>query len=300
MASGIIFNIQRYSIHDGPGIRTTVFLKGCPLNCWWCHNPESQNIHQEIVFWPDRCLNCGDCLKACAKKALTIRNDAFFTDKSKCELCASCVKACFTEARELIGKQISTEEAMEEIKKDIIFYDQSGGGVTFSGGEPLMQGRFLQELLLACQKEYIHTTVDTSGYAPWEVLKGISKLTNLFLYDIKLIDERKHIKFTGVSNRLVLDNLQRLTEEKMKIIIRVPIIPHINDDADNILQTGRLMQSLGLKEINLLPYHGTAASKYERRAETYPLKNQGTPSEDKMQDISSLLTDLGLNVKVGG
>jgi len=295
LTSGIIFNIQRYSIHDGPGIRTTVFLKGCPLKCWWCHNPESQNIHQEIAFWPDRCLDCGDCLKACADKALTRKNEGFLTDKNKCLLCASCAKACFTEARELVGKQITIEEVMEEIKQDIIFYDQSGGGVTFSGGEPLMQGQFLQELLLACQKEYIHTTVDTSGYAPWEVLKGISKLTNLFLYDIKLIDEEKHIKFTGVSNRLILDNLKRLLAEKTRIIVRIPIIPNINDDVDNILKTGRLMRSLGLKEVNLLPYHDSATGKYERRAETYHLMQVKTPTKEKMQDISSILADLGLN-----
>ncbi|MFZ5942693.1 MAG: glycyl-radical enzyme activating protein [Bacillota bacterium] len=287
MTEGTIFNLQRFSINDGPGIRTTVFLKGCPLNCWWCHNPESQKFEKELMFWNDRCINCGQCRSAC-------------NHSQGCILCGECTVSCPAEAREMSGRKVYPQQVLDEIKKDLVFYEQSGGGVTFSGGEPLCQPAFLEETLNLCRLEYIHTAVDTSGFAPWETFERITPLTDIFLYDLKHMDDVKHQKYTGVSNRGILENLQKLSLIHRNIIIRVPLIPGINDDELNIIAIGHFALNLNLRNINILPYHDTAKDKYLRLGNAYKLPQTSRPSQDKLAPIQSQLEELGLVVKIGG
>jgi len=296
VTTGTVFNIQRYSIHDRPGIRTTVFLKGCPLNCWWCQNPESQLSGQEIIFWEDRCIGCGACSTICPSGAIQIKNGIPVTEKEKCILCGKCIEKCPALAREMIGKKITAEEIIKEVEKDLVFYEESGGGVTFSGGEPLEQPEFLEELLNACQKKKIHTAVDTSGYVSWEILNKISSKVDLFLYDLKIMDSKRHKKYTGVSNELILENLKKLSSVHNNIFVRFPVIPGINDDYQNIKEMGEFLSSLKVTQVNLLPYHYIGVDKYRRLGRTYKLATTQPPSEEKLSEISAILEKFNLKV----
>jgi pyruvate formate lyase activating enzyme len=240
----LIFDIKKFSIHDGPGIRTTVFFKACPLSCQWCHNPESQAPELEMMVRPSRCIQCQACLSVCAQGAISWEYDLAFTDMERCTLCGACVEACHSEAREIVGREMTVAQVMTEIEKDIAFYEESGGGVTFSGGEPLQQRDFLLALLKGCKERGIHTAVDTSGFAAWETLDSVRQHVNLFLYDLKLMDDTRHQRFTGVSNELILRNLQMLSAHRHSILLRVPIIPGINDDDENIRQIGAFAATL--------------------------------------------------------
>jgi pyruvate formate lyase activating enzyme len=301
LTTGIVFDIKKFSIHDGPGIRTTIFFKGCPLSCWWCHNPEGQSPQPELVLRESRCIGCGACLEVCDQGAISWDGDVVSTDREKCVLSGACVEVCYAEAREMVGQEMTVAEVMAEIGRDIAFYDQSGGGVTFSGGEPLLQRDFLLALLRACKEEEIHTAVDTCGFATWETLDSIRKHVDLFLYDLKLMDDAKHRKFTGVSNELILKNLQRLSAQGHDIFLRVPIIPGINDDAENIRQIGTFAAALPhLKRVDILPYHRAAAEKYNRLNKIYGLPETRPPSDEKMAEITQILRGFGLQVKTGG
>lgn len=300
MVQGTVFNIQRYSIHDGPGIRTTVFLKGCPLTCWWCHNPESQELKQEIIYNYKKCIGCGDCINICSNNAIVYNKNRFIRDRIKCNLCGKCAETCPTEAIEMIGRKMTVEEVMKEIEKDMVFYEESGGGVTFSGGEPLMQPEFLESLLDVCKEKGIHTALDTSGYGEWGIISKILKKVDLFLYDIKHIDNDKHMKFTGVSNELILSNLKRLVLGNAEIWIRIPVIPEVNDDEESILEIGKFVLSLNLEKIFLLPYHNIAADKYKRLGRKYNLPYTSVPKEEQMIEIARKFKKLGLKVKIGG
>ncbi len=300
MTTGTVFNIQRYSIHDGPGIRTTVFLKGCPLSCWWCQNPESQLNGQEMIFWGDRCIGCGACSTICPSGAIQIKNGIPVTEKGKCILCGKCIEKCPALAREMIGEKLTTEEVVKEIEKDLIFYEESGGGVTFSGGEPLGQSEFLVELLNGCREKKIHTAVDTSGYISWEILNKISLKVDLFLYDLKLMDNERHKKYTGVSNEIILENLKKLSSVHNNIFIRFPVIPGINDDYQNIRKIGEFLSSLEITQVNLLSYHYIGKDKYRRLGSTYKLSTTQPPSKEKLSEISVILGKFNLNVKVRG
>ena len=300
MTTGIIFNIQRYSIHDGPGIRTTVFLKGCPLICWWCQNPESQLSEQEMVFWEERCIGCGECFSNCPSRAIQIKNKKPVTDEKKCNLCGKCSRICPTQAREMIGEKLTAEEIIKEIEKDLIFYEESGGGVTFSGGEPLSQSEFLEDLLDGCKQKKIHTAVDTSGYVSWEILNKISPKVDLFLYDLKLMDNERHKKYIGVSNEIILENLKKLSFVHNNIFIRFPVIPGINDDYQNIRKIGEFLSSLEITQVNLLSYHYIGIDKYRRLGRTYELVNTQPPSEEKLSKVSAILRKFNLDVKLRG
>jgi pyruvate formate lyase activating enzyme len=301
LITGIVFDIKKFSIHDGPGIRTTVFFKGCPLSCWWCHNPEGQFPAPELVFREDRCIRCGACLEVCDQGAISWDGDVVSTDREKCVLSGACVEVCYAEAREIVGREMTVAQVMAEIERDVAFYDQSGGGVTFSGGEPLLQRDFLLALLRACKEEEIHTAVDTCGFATWETLDSIREHVDLFLYDLKLMDEARHREFTGVSNELILKNLQRLSAQGHDIFLRVPIIPGINDDADNIRQIGTFAASLPrLNRVDVLPYHRAAAEKYHRLNKVYGLPETRPPSDERMAEITQILRGFGLKVKTGG
>ncbi|MBN1993838.1 MAG: glycyl-radical enzyme activating protein [Anaerolineae bacterium] len=298
MNKGIIFDIKKFSIHDGPGIRTTVFFKGCPLHCCWCHNPESQARRPERIFRKTRCIGCGACLAVCPQAAVSQNGNGIITDNEKCNLCGTCVETCYAQAREIIGREMTTAQVMAEIEKDVAFYDESGGGVTFSGGEPLLQPDFLLALLRACRDKEIHTVVDTSGFASWETLDSIRAYVNLFLYDLKLMDEVRHQKFTGGSNQLVLQNLQALSQQGHQIILRVPVIPGINDDAENIRQLGQFIAALPQAHpVELLPYHHLSADKYERLNMAYQLSEIRPPSAERMAHIAKILQEFNLLVK---
>jgi len=300
MTTGIIFSIQRYAIHDGPGIRTTVFLKGCPLNCWWCQNPESQLNGQEMIFWEDRCISCGACSTICPSGAIQIKNGIPVTEKEKCILCGRCIEKCPALAREMIGEKLTIEEVIKEIEKDLVFYEESGGGVTFSGGEPLGQSEFLEGLLSGCQEKKIHTAVDTSGYISWEILNKISPKVDLFLYDLKLMDNERHKKYTGASNEIILENLKKLSSVHHNIFVRFPVVPGINDDYQNIKETGEFLSPLKITQVNLLPYHYIGIDKYRRLGRPYKLADTQSLSEEKLSEVSAILRKFDLNVKLRG
>jgi pyruvate formate lyase activating enzyme len=300
MTKGLIFDIKKYAIHDGPGIRTTVFLKGCPLNCWWCANPESIAAAKEFIFWPDRCLHCNACTQACKSGAIKEDETGKKVDESKCTFCGDCVQECYSEALQMIGREISVEELLWEIEKDTSFYQVSGGGVTFSGGEPLFQPEFLYEMLAACKKKSLHTAVDTCGFVSWDILNKIRPFVDLFLYDIKLMDEKKHKKFTGVSNRLILENLEKLVK-KHKVIIRMPFISRINDDENNIRQMGEYLSKLNnIEEIDFLPYHRMAVSKYKRLNMKYRITDLKPPTQESINDAVKAIGKFDFRLNIGG
>jgi pyruvate formate lyase activating enzyme len=302
MDSGIVFDIKKYAIHDGPGIRTTVFLKGCPLRCWWCHNPEGQATNPELAYQASKCVkDCAKCVKACPNGAVSRTESGIEIDRKACRLKSECVEACPTGALKLSGRKMTTHEIMEEILKDRMFYENSGGGVTFSGGEPLMQLNFLDSLLLNCQKEEIHRVVDTSGYVPFDSFEKILDKVNLFFYDLKMMDDVKHRETTGVSNRLILDNLKRLDKTGAAIQIRIPLIPGVNDSWKNARQTGEFLQRLAhIKMINLLPYHRAAAQKYRSLGKTLQYPDVQAPTVESVHEIKSALESYGFPVQIGG
>ena len=261
---GVVFNIQRYSIHDGPGIRTTVFLKGCPLKCFWCQNPESQRKEIEIFLMRNNCTGCGNCLPICQRGANSLVGNSSIIDRNKCIGCGKCVEVCPNEARKLVGTYMTTEEVMDEILKDAKFYENSGGGVTLSGGEPTAQPDFALSILRSCKEAGLHTVIDTCGYVSWSTMERILTYTDLVLFDIKVIDPKKHRKATLKSNHMILENAKKTAHYKpMKV--RVPLIPNFNDSPEDIRAIARFVkEEMGPIEIDLLPYNKLGEVKYER------------------------------------
>jgi len=301
MIKGLVFDVKRYAIHDGPGIRTTVFLKGCPLACWWCHNPESQSPLVEMLFMENRCIACGACLEACERGALSRGMGGPAADPSRCERCGACAAVCYAEARRMVGRETTVDEVMAEVERDAAFYEQSGGGVTFSGGEPLMQIEFLDALLRASKARGFHTALDTCGYAPWEAIDRVRARVDLFLYDLKVIDDARHRALTGVSNELILSNLAELSRRGHAIFLRVAIIPGVNDNDDSLRAIGAFASHLpNLKEIDILPYNKLGADKYVRLDRAYKLAKTLELPDERMVAAALILGDYGLNVRIGG
>ena len=270
-----IFDIERNSYVDGPGIRTTVFFKGCNLRCAWCHNPESQSPKPQMMFYKNKCTGCGKCKEKCPNAL------------EKCELCGKCTIYCPHDAREICGKEYTVDEVMREILKDKVFYENSGGGVTFSGGECMLQIDFLEEILKVCKENGIHTAVDTAGHVPYEYFERILPYTNLFLYDVKCYDSEKHKKYTGVRNELILENLKKLLATGKSVWVRIPIIPTVNDTVEEIQRIKAYISSCGKPEmIELLPYHAMGEHKYaaiNRESHMFPI-----PSKETMEDLNKI------------
>lgn len=296
--TGIIFNIQRYSIHDGPGIRTTVFLKGCPLRCKWCANPESINPYPEIFFREERCNQCGNCLEACSRKAITINESGVQIDRTKCDSCLKCEEVCHTSAISRIGKKITVEEVVTEVMLDEPFYNNSGGGITISGGEPLYQAKFTLNLLKECKNRSLHTALDTSGYAKWEVLDEILNYTDLVLFDIKHLNQEEHQKGTGLGNELILTNLEKILKKGKRVWARIPVIPNYNNSHQYIETLEKFLSRKPIEKVSLLKYHEWGRHKYKLLGREYPLREAPPISDGKMQSLKSILESHGLKVTI--
>lgn len=288
MNKGTVFNIQKMSIHDGPGIRTTVFFKGCPLNCLWCSNPESQRVEKEVACFQTRCVKCGYCAEVCPKGLIEKQPPFEITDRSQCDLCGICVKECCTNGKKVVGEDYTIEELLHEVLKDKSFYDSSGGGVTFSGGEPLMQHEFLIEMLKVCKENGVHTAIETTGFGKTEDLLSAAAHLDLVFFDVKHMNDERHQEITGVSNKLILENLAALAAVHDNIIVRIPVIPGINDDDINIAKTAEYITSVGISQLELLPYHNLGEVKYAQIGRTYQLSEVKTPDEKRMADLAGV------------
>lgn len=303
MVQGIIFDIKQFAIHDGPGIRTTVFLKGCPLHCWWCHNPEGLSPTKEVAYYAYKCIKCEKCVQACPNDAISATENGIQTDRDRCTALGNCVNVCPTGARESIGRKISDVDLLEAIKRDTIYHDTSAGGVTFSGGEPLMQPTFLKTVLEECKEEKIHTTLDTSGYAPADVFHSIKEYVDLFLFDVKLFHDPSHRKYTGVSVHPIKRNLKSLIEAQRggDVILRFPVIPGITDTQRNIRALLRFLTTLNdVREIDLLPYH-SVQEKYVRIGKEFKMGETPPPSQEHIKMLKRKIErNTKIYVKVGG
>lgn len=298
-ASGVIFHIMRFSVHDGPGIRTAVFFKGCPLACWWCHNPESQNLEPEVLYSPDRCRLCGDCAATCPHGAIERIGDRM-TVTDECQLCATCVDVCGAEARSVAGRTMTVSEILAEIERDVVFFDESGGGVTFTGGEPFAQPELLEALLDACRQRRIHTTIETCGSAARDSVLRIGGMADLILYDLKILDTARHRQYTGAPNRNILENLQALVAAGRPVVVRIPVVPGINDGPADVRAACQYLAPLGLTRVDLLPYHRAGTEKYRRLGREYRLQHTPAPTAAAMALIAAEMEAVGIPVKIAG
>jgi len=291
---GRVFNVQRYSLHDGPGIRTTVFLKGCPARCPWCHNPESQSAAPELLVAETRCVSCGTCATVCAHGAPP-------PGSGLCTACGACVEACPAGARQLAGREATVDDVMREVLRDRVFYEESGGGVTFSGGEPLAQPEFLAALLDACRAACVHTAVDTCGFAPRERLLALAPRVDVFLFDVKLVDDARHRALTGLPAAPILANLQALAAVHAEVWIRVPIVPGFTDAEADLAATAALVAGLpGVRRVGLLPYHRTGVPKARRLGRELPARDIEPPSRERLDTLAALFRERGLTTTIGG
>jgi len=296
---GCIFDIQRFSIQDGPGIRTTVFFKGCPLTCWWCDNPESQSPLPQLIYMAHLCQRCYKCVEVCPNRAVQVRSDGSLgIDRGLCQACGRCVEVCLAEARHISGRMMTVGEVVEIVRRDAPFYRNSGGGVTASGGEATSQPIFLSNLFQECQKRGYHTALDTCGYVKWEVLEPILAHVDLVLFDVKHTDPELHKKLTGVSNELILENARRIVAKGVTLILRVPLIPGCNDSEQNIRDIARFALELGSVEVNLLPYHKFGLKKYEALGLEYKLRDAEALKEEEVEAFTRLIQSYGVRAQV--
>lgn len=296
---GLVFLIQRYSVQDGPGLRTTVFMKGCPLRCQWCQNPESLKPYPELMTRDTKCLLLGKCVAACPVGALTLeKQKSRKISRARCNLCFQCVAACPAKALSKVGEYMTVEEVMTEIERDELFYRKSGGGITISGGEPLLQWQFVSRLLVACQQRHLHTALDTCGYAPWPILKKVLEHVDLVLYDIKHMDPKPHREATGKSNRLIINNV-RMMPAQTNVWLRIPLIPGFNDAEENLAKLSRLGREIGAEKVSILPYHKLAEEKYKQIGKQYTMAGIEPPSQEHLQQIQKFIESFGLPVTIG-
>ena len=297
MRKGLIFDLQRYSLHDGSGVRTLIFFKGCPLSCWWCANPESQSRRQEIMFDIRRCEGCGDCVAACPSGALTREaNGNFIYRRELCLLCGDCARACPQQARHLVGRWVNVEELIQEVERDAPFFRRSAGGITLGGGEPLYQPTFALDILKACHERGINTAVETSGYTPWGVISELAPYVDQIFFDIKHIDSAQHRRLTGVSNLRILNNLERLSQIHSNLVVRYPLVPGCNDGKADISAMASWIKGLGrVKKIEIVPYHRYGEHKYKMLDREYRLTNLATPDHERVAWTCDLIRSHGLN-----
>ena len=296
---GVLFNIQRYSLHDGPGIRTLPFFKGCPLTCRWCSNPESQRPQPELVYKKNDCIRCGKCVDACKQKALSPGNP-FFIDRERCIQCGDCTRVCPTQALEMKGKRMTVRDVIRELQKEENLFRRSGGGITLSGGEPLAQPEFARELLKACKEKGWHTAIETTGLTSKETIEEVFPWIDLALTDIKAINPAVHEENTGVNNSRILENLIRISF-LTKVIVRIPVIPGVNDNPDeirSIAEFARLMS--GVDTIHLLPYHTFGENKYSLLGRIYPMGDAQSHSENKIEGLKKIVESMGFHCHIGG
>jgi len=295
--TGLIFDIKKYAVHDGPGIRTTVFLKGCPLSCAWCHNPEGLSPSPELILFEGKCIDCGECFRSCPHQAHEATADgtrAYHRDR--CALCGGCVESCFAEALVMEGREVTVDEVMDELRKDIPFYETSGGGITLSGGEPLHQHEFAAAVFQACQAEGLHTTLDTSGQAPWGAVERVLEHVDFVLFDLKHLDDERHRDQTGVSNRQILANLSRIGESGVAIEVRMPLVPGVNDSEADVVRAARfLLDVKGITRVVLLPYHRLGTGKYARLGRDNQLEDLEPPTSDQVNGLAERMRSFGLD-----
>ena len=298
---GTIFNIQKFCINDGPGIRTTVFLKGCPLNCLWCHNPESKLTRQELYYDAAKCIGCGGCVVVCPNDCHNISELGHGFDRSNCTVCGGCAEACPAAAMELTGREASVEEILAEVEKDAVFYRNSGGGMTLSGGEPMLQFEFTLALLREAKNRGLHTAMETCGYAPAERYQAIAPYVDLFLFDYKLTDEALHKQYTGVSNQKILENLKMLDQLGAKTVLRCPIIPGINNTAEHFAGIAAMAESMeNVQGVEVEPYHPLGAGKAALLGKEYALDGLSFPENETVEEwIRSIAAQTKVSVKKG-
>ncbi len=297
----LVTNIQGYSIHDGPGIRTVVFLKGCSLACRWCSNPECVSPQPELGFLKNLCAKCGKCADVCLNGALTYGERGHpLIDRDRCNGCGACVGACDYRALVLYGKAMDAEEVFDAVRRDDMFYQASGGGVTVSGGECLLQTEFVCELFAKCRAAGIHTCIETSGQAPESSLRRVLPLTDYVLYDLKLMDSGRHRRYTGKPNDLILANARVAAESGVELLFRMPLVPGINDDAENIKSTAELLQSFGkiFQRIELMPYHRLGKGKYDSLGKRYPLPGPDSPDPHGKETVRKLFEEYGIRCTI--
>ncbi len=281
----MIFNVQKCSIHDGEGLRTIVFFKGCPLRCKWCANPESQAYTPEIMEYPRKCIGDGNCVKACPEGAIHPTEEGFMIDRAKCKKCFKCADVCYAMAKEVCGKEMSAEELFKEVNKDRHFYRLKGGGATFSGGEPLTQPELLTELARRCKANRVNTTIETCGYGEYEKFKDAIPYLDHIFFDLKAMDPELHKKLTGMTNEVILNNLKKINGFGIPITIRTPVVPGCNDSIENIQAVANFIKDLGsVREYELLPYHNLGESKYKALGKVYELSEVKPPEDDFIRE----------------
>lgn len=304
MTKPLIINIQKYSIHDGDGIRTTVFFKGCPLSCAWCHNPESQCYEKELLYYQDKCTGCLQCKDICPQGAISCEKTRPILDTGLCNLCQICAEECLAQARSISGKEYELEELLKELEKDRVFFEQSQGGVTLSGGEVLAQDMdYVERLARILYKRGYALFIDTCGYAPYENFRRLIPFTAVFLYDIKIMDSAIHKKYTGKDNQLILENLKRLSADGARIYLRLPLIAGINDDDENLHKLIAFLKENHIvpAKIHLLEYHDMGKAKYQQLLRTYEGKEFLPPSKERLKEMLAIWKQYGYaNVKIGG
>jgi len=296
---GLIFDIQRFSVQDGPGIRTTVFMKGCCLKCLWCSNPESQSSSINLIVRDINCKGCGACIKTCPQEAIFItEKGSRKIDWNKCNSCLLCVDSCLYHSLNRCGRYVTVQEVLDEVIQDAVFYMNSGGGVTVSGGEPLSQSKFVNKLLFECKKNGLHTALETSGYGNWREIEKVLRFVDLVLFDIKHLDPEKHQKMTGLSNDLILENLRKVAKSN-HIWIRIPIISGFNDSKSLIKKIAMLGKEIGAERISLLPYHEGGKTKCEQIGIPYKFPDGKAPDEQDLNQLKKIIEDIGLTVSLG-